>query len=275
MAKTIKVHNENNHYQYLETMKKNRQKRHKSGEFLIEGVKAINSALQFNWHISAFIFSKDHPLSRWAENILKRSRAGIHFQLSSSLMEKLSDKEETSELIVLAKIPLDVTDRIKFKKKPLVLLLDRPSNPGNIGSIIRSCDSFQADGLIISGHAADLYDPQTIRASVGTIFSLPVIRMRSHQDLISWAEQLKSTWQDLQIIGSSAKAEKELEEIDLSISTIFLLGNETKGLSENFKQLCDTVVRIPIQGSASSLNLACAASISLYEIHKQRNKTII
>ncbi len=274
MARTIKVHNENNYYQYLETLKKNRQKRHKAGEFLVEGVKAINSALQFNWHISAFIFSKDLPLSRWAENILKRSRAELHFQLNSSLMEKLSDKEETSELIVLAKIPLDDTDRIKFKKNPLVLLLDRPSNPGNIGSIIRSCDSFQADGLIITGHAADLYDPQTIRASVGTIFSLPVIRMRSHNDLIPWAEQLKSTWQDLQIIGSSAKAEKELEQINLLKPTIYLLGNETKGLSENFKQLCDTMVRIPIQGSASSLNVACAASISLYEIHKQRNKPI-
>jgi TrmH family RNA methyltransferase len=217
------------------------------------------------------MYSVEKPLSRWADNILQNYSADRHYQLNASLMESLSDKEATSELIALVKMPADDPARIKFNSIPLVLLLDRPANPGNIGTIIRSCDSFKADGLIITGHAADLYDPQTIRASVGTIFSLPVIRMASHNDLLAWVEQLKSDWKDIQIIGSSAKAERLLFDADLKRPLIYLLGNETKGLSENFKKSCDFLVRIPIQGTASSLNLASAAAISLYEIFKQRN----
>ena len=271
MPETIHVNSENDIFQKIEALKRNRQKRQKSGVFFVEGVKAINSALKFNWAISAFIYCSEKSHSRWAENILQNYSADKHFQLKTPLMEQISDKENTSELIALVKIPADDPARIKFSSIPLVIVLDRPANPGNIGTIIRSCDSFNADGLIITGHAADLYDPQTIRASVGTIFSLPVIRMASYKNLLSWFKQLKIDWKDMQIIGSSAKANKLLFDIDLKKPLIYLLGNETRGLSENCKAICHEMLRIPIQGTASSLNLASAAAISLYEIFKQRN----
>jgi 23S rRNA (uridine2479-2'-O)-methyltransferase len=271
MAETIKILSENDKFQHIEVLRRNRQKRQRSKEFFVEGVKAINNAIAHNWEISAFVYRKEHQISKWAENILMTSRADIHYELNTELMNKLSAKEEASELIALVKIPPDDPARIKFRSTPLVILLDRPTNPGNIGTIIRSCESFRADGMIISGHSADLYDPQTIRASVGTIFTLPVIRMGSHKDVLNWVSEIKHDWKNIRIVGSSAKADNLHTETDFREPTIFLLGNETKGLSENYRLICDQMVSIPIHGSASSLNVACAASIFLHEIDRQRS----
>jgi len=186
------------------------------------------------------------------------------------LLDKLSERENTSNLIAIVNIPADDLSRISIKEDLLIVVFDRPSNPGNLGTIIRSCDSFKVDGLILSGHSVDLYDPQTIRASVGSIFTLPVLRMESHKELLNWIHELKIKLPDLRIVGSSAKASKDISQQDFRKPTVLLIGNETKGLSENYKQICDELIKIPIHGSATSLNVACAASISLFEIDRQR-----
>ncbi|MFC1887897.1 TrmH family RNA methyltransferase [Candidatus Cloacimonadota bacterium] len=271
MSRIVKIFSENDKFQYIEVLKRNRQKRHKYKVFFVEGVKAINNVLENNWDISAFVYTREQKLSHWAENIINNSQADTHYELPASLMNKISDKEESSELIALVKMKGDKTNQLKFRSTPLIVVLDRPMNPGNIGTIIRSCDSFKVDGMIITGHSADLYDPQTIRASVGTIFTLPVIRMGSHKELINWVNRIKIEWGEIKMVGSSSKAEKVLTKVDFQKPTILLLGNETKGLSENFKSICDELVMIPIYGTASSLNLASAASIFLYEIDKQRS----
>jgi len=271
MPSVKKIYSENNDFQHMEVLKRNRQKRHKHREFFVEGIRSINNILANDWKVNAFIYSREGNLSRWAQMILAESRADLHYELPARLMTKLSDREENSELIAIVRIPKDDLRRIKFKGYPLIVVLDRPANPGNLGTIIRSCDAFNVDGLIITGHAVDLYDPQTIRASVGTLFTSTVIRLQSHRELLNWIEKLKADWKDLQITGSTARTDKCITEVNFKNPTIFLLGNETKGLSENYRNLCDELVKIPIHGSASSLNVACAAAISLYEIDLQRS----
>ncbi len=269
MPSIVKIINENNEFQHIEVLKRNREKRHRNKEFFVEGVKAIERAIRGNWDIVSFVYTKEKVLSQWAMDILDNSKAKIHYELTENLMDKLSDREETSELIAIIKTPDDNLSRIKIKESLLIVVFDRPSNPGNLGTIIRSCDSFSVDGLIITGHSVDLYDPQTIRASVGSIFSLPVIRLESHKELVNWIEKVKERL-NIQIIGSSAKATKDISKHDFTKSTIYLLGNETDGLSKNYKELCDELIKIPIHGTATSLNVACAVSISLYEIDRQR-----
>lgn len=119
-------------------------------------------------------------MSDWANGILENSGAKKHFELPFHLLKKLSQKEETSELIAIIAMQDDDLSRIPEKDNTLVVVLDRPSNPGNIGTIIRSCDSFGVNGLIITGHSADLYDPETIRATTGSFFCVPTVCLSSY-----------------------------------------------------------------------------------------------
>ena len=270
MKKVIKINVENNDFQHFEMLKRNRYKRHKFKKFFIEGVNSIDLALQNNWQIESFLFSDFYSLSNWAKNILQNSAADFHYELTSDLMQKISAKEDTSELIVIGKIPEKNLDEIEIKKDLLIVVFDRPSNPGNLGTVIRSCDSFKVDALIITGHSVDPYDPITIRASVGSFFRLPVYNPESHKNLELLFDRLDLQNLEYQIIGTSAKAEEYIKAIDFKKATILIIGNERSGISNNYKQMCHKIAKIPIYGVASSLNVGCATSIILYEINCQR-----
>lgn len=268
----ILVPNENSDFQYIEALSRNRTKRHRAGEFFVEGVRAITQAVNFHWEVSALIYSRDRRLSDWAERILERAGAARHYVLTPELLLKLSQKEDGSEMLALVVIPPDDFKRLLVGENPLVVVLDRPASPGNLGSIIRSADALAVDGLVVSGHAADLYDPETIRATTGSFFAVPVVRVDSHQELQPWLERLRQRFPDLCVVGTTAHAETTIDTHDFNRPTVLLVGNENHGLSANYRALSDALVTIPMVGSATSLNLASATSILLYEIGRQRKR---
>ncbi|HIH25022.1 TPA: RNA methyltransferase [Candidatus Woesearchaeota archaeon] len=272
MPQRITIYSENNEFQHAEVLKRNREKRQKNKEFFVEGVKPIEQVMANRWEVTTLLHDKERSLSDWAKNIIEVSNAQKILELPSELMQKLSDKEETSELIALVRMQKDDLARIPITEPFLTVILDRPASPGNLGTIIRTCDAFSINGIIITGHAADVYDAKTIRASVGTVFSTPVIRVGSPQELLPWLERVKHELGTLQIIGTSAKGTKTLAQQDFKTPTVLLLGNETLGLSAQYKAMSDALVRIPIRGAASSLNVASVASMFLYEIERQRNE---
>jgi TrmH family RNA methyltransferase len=272
--KIVKIYSENNHFQHAETLRRNREKRHKHKEFFVEGVRAINQALQYDWTINAFLYSREQRLSGWAQDVLAGSQAQVHYELPLNLLEKLSNKTDASELLAIVAMPDDDLARIPIKQNLLILVFDRPASPGNLGTIIRSCDALNVDGLVITGHAADLYDPETIGATTGSFFALPVVRLPSHNQLAPWFKTIERAIGPFQVVGSSAKAEEDIAAHDFSGPTVLAIGNETWGLSAGYKALCDSMVKIPIYGSATSLNVASAASIMMYEIDRQRRKRI-
>lgn len=266
----VKVFSENNDFQYAETLRRNRVKRQHNHEFFVEGVRAINLALKHSWRIRAFLYASERKLSDWATDILRHSQAQIHYELSASLLEKLSDKEETSELLAIVTMPDDDLRRIPVHNELLVVIFDRPASPGNLGSIIRSCDALRVDGLIITGHSVDVYDPETIRASTGSFFALPIVRLASQKELPPWFDAVRERIGAFQIVGSDERAEHSIDAHDFTKPTVLVIGNETWGMSASYKELCDAIVKIPIYGSASSLNVASATSIVLYEVDRQR-----
>lgn len=266
----ITIRNENSDFQYLETLQNNRTKRNRAGEFIIEGVRSINQALEHGWKFTGLIYSREQRLSDWAEEVIERSAAPRHYHLPAHLMEKLSQKEDTSEVLALLAIPPDDLQRLHLGQNPLVVVLDRPMNPGNIGTIIRTCDALGAGGMVITGHAADLYEPETVRATTGSFFSLPCVRLPSHVEVMKWVDSLKEQIDGLQVVGTSAKASDPVMEHDLKLPTILLIGNETHGLSQNYKFYSDALLAIPMAGSATSMNMAVAAGILLYEAARQR-----
>jgi tRNA G18 (ribose-2'-O)-methylase SpoU len=270
VPKTIRIYSRNATFQHFETLLRNREKRQRHREFVVEGVRPINLALQHGWPIRGWLYTPQRERSQWARDLLAKHPAPTHYELAEPLLEELSEKNEPSEILALIGMPDEDLSRIPRTRDWLVVIFDRPANPGNLGTVIRSCDALGAHGLVITGHAVDLYDPETIRASVGTLFALPVIRVAAPRELEPWFEQVHAEIGHFQIVGTSAKAPITLHEMDWQPPTVLVLGNETSGLSAHYRQRCDALVTIPQYGTATSLNVASAASILLYEINRQR-----
>jgi TrmH family RNA methyltransferase len=269
----IRISTENNYFQHFEVLKNNRNKRLRYREFFVEGVRNINEAIRNGWHIKSYLYSGDKPLSDWATNILDRFTGGVRFELTESLIAKLSDKEDTSELIAIVEMPPDDITDIDDDENLILVVFDRPSNKGNLGTVIRSCDALGVNGLIVTGHAVDLYDPEVIRASTGSFFKVPLVRIPSFTEVATYIGQLRNRYARLRVVGTSEKGAAAINDYDFTGPVVLLLGNEAEGLSQSYEEISDALVRIPMSPttSASSLNVACAASIFLYEVIRQRN----
>ncbi len=266
MARVVEIYSKNDRFQLIEACLRNRNKRHKQGLFAVEAVKAVNLALESGFPVHAAVCARERKLSAWAQDVL--ARVPLVYRLPEALFCELSDREEPSELFLLCGMRFESIFDVPIKNG-LIVLLDRPQNPGNLGSILRSADAMGADCVVLSGHSADEYDPQCVRASLGTVLTLPVCHLQGLADL----ELLRERRPELRFVGTSAHGDKDIDALDLRNPLVLLLGNETEGLSRALKERCDELVRIPISGAASSLNLACAASICLYEVQRQRLHT--
>ena len=265
----------NARFQQWEALLGNRSKRHRAGEFLVQGVRPISLALEYRWPIHALLFDRDRPLSRWAADTLRVSRAP-QYARSAELIAELGEKDSMPpELLAVVGMAPDSLDRLSPRMPSdepfLGLVFDRPSSPGNLGSIIRSADAFGAHGVIVSGHAADPYDPKSVRASTGSLFALPTLRVPGDAQVLAWLDEQRAAGIPIQLVGTDEDGEADLFEFDLTVPTLLAIGNETSGLSQGWREACDALVRIPIGGAASSLNAANAASVVLYEAARQRH----
>jgi TrmH family RNA methyltransferase len=271
VPRIIQVRSSNNDFQHAEVLRRNRQKRQHFREFFLEGVRPINLALEHSWDIEAWYYAPERGLSDWANGILKGSPARTHYELSAELLADLSGKSEPSELTAVVKMPEESLERIVVGPSLLAVVFDRPSSPGNLGTLIRSCDALDVNGLILTGHGADLYDPETISASRGSIFALPVIRLGGPNDVERWLDEVGGKLGELQIVAADEAGTIDVWRQNFGRPTILLLGNEKWGLSAAYKEMAGSLVRIPMRGAASSLNVGVAASVFLYEIARQRN----
>ncbi|GIH68792.1 RNA methyltransferase [Sphaerimonospora thailandensis] len=270
MAAVPRITSRNARFQQWEALLSNRNKRQRSREFLVQGVRPINIAIEHGWPIQTLIFDSKRSLSRWAQELLRSVRVD-QVAMAPELLAELGEKNaETPEIIAVMEIPEDDLGRVKVGPDFLGVVFDRPTSPGNIGSIIRSADAFGADGVIVTGHAADVYDPKSVRASTGSLFALPSVRVPSHREVVVWVEEQREQGCPVRIVGTDEHGEADVFDFDLTGPTLLLVGNETKGLSAAWRELCDHMVRIPMTGTASSLNAANASTAVLYEAARQR-----
>jgi 23S rRNA (uridine2479-2'-O)-methyltransferase len=271
VAGVLRVSSRNARFQQWESLLSNRTKRQRAGEFLVQGVRPISLAARFGWRFRALIYDAERPPSAWAENLL-RTVDTVRVSMAPALLAELGEKADgPPELVAVAEMPADDLGRIKAGQDFLGVALDRPASPGNVGSIIRSADAFGAHGVIVTGHAADIYDPRTVRASTGSLFALPVVRSPSHRELAAWVAAQRARGCPIMMAGTDERGDRDVFDVDFTQPTVLLVGNEAAGLSSGWQELCDLMVRIPMTGSASSLNAATAATVVLYEIARQRN----
>src|SRR5689334_14554103 len=266
----LRISSRNARFQQWEALLGNRAKRQRAGEFLVHGVRPITLAAEYGWRFRALLYDADRPLSAWAVGLL-RDVPALQVAMAPELLAELGEKEEgPPELIAVVEMPNDNLHHITTGPSFLGVLLDRPASPGNVGSIIRSADAFGADGIIVTGHAADVYDPRTIRASTGSLFARPVVRCPSHRDVLTWVESQRAAGCPIVLAAADEQGETNVFDHDFTQPTLLLVGNETTGLTAAWRAECDVTVRIPITGAATSLNAANAATVILYEAVRQR-----
>ncbi|WP_319944495.1 TrmH family RNA methyltransferase [Nocardia macrotermitis] len=269
-AEPLKVTVRNARFQQWEALLTNRNKRQRAGAFLIQGVRPITLAAANGWRFESLLRPEGRQLSEWARGIIADGAAEV-VDVAPELLAELGERGSGEpELLAVGAIRPDDFDRIPCGTDFFGIVFDRPTSPGNVGTLIRSADAFGASAVVVTGHAADIYDPKAVRASTGSLFSLPVVRARSTDEVADWVRARQRAGVPVRIVGTDEHGTADIADYDLTGPRLIVIGNETSGLSARWRDVCDDIVRIPIGGGASSLNAATAGSVLLYEADRQR-----
>ncbi|MDO8752306.1 MAG: RNA methyltransferase [Anaerolineales bacterium] len=230
--------------------------RNESGLFLVEGIHHVGEVVEAGWDIEAILYASGVLTSPFAHDLI--SRFSFKPQpVTAQVMESLADKENPQGIIAIVHQKKSQIKDIKPFTRAVALV--SPQDPGNVGTILRTMDAVGADLLFLLDGGVELYHPTVVRASMGTLFWIPVIQT-SFDDFISWARN-----GNVQLIGTSAKAESDYQTLIPQIPWALILGSEQKGLTPEQTTACNVTVSLPMQGRVSSLNLAVAAGVLLYK----------
>lgn len=245
-----------------------RSQRDKSGLFLIEGYRELLRALAAGQKITSLFFSPAHFLGLNEDALLLRaSESGaLLYACHKDVFQKISYRDRPDGLLgVGVQQPLNLAGLQKrIGNAPLLIVAEAIEKPGNLGTILRSSDGVGADGVIVCDRCTDVFNPNVVRASVGTLFTLPVCEASS-QDTLDWLKENR-----IAIVAATPSATLEYTDIDMTQGIAIAVGTEQLGLSEAWMQQADLTVRIPMQGVADSLNVATATTLLLYEALRQR-----
>ena len=238
-----------------------RKERKEAGKFLVEGPQAVREALRMPGVVEAVFF-------RWAAvhdhvDLLAAARgAGVaYYAVSEQNLATISDTVSPQGVVaVCATVDVPLAEAVADGVQ-LIVICAQIRDPGNAGTVIRCADAFGADAVILSSDSVEVYNPKTVRASVGSIFHLPLVTGVDLAKAIAACRQA-----GLQVFATDGEAGTELTDLNgrLAEPTAWVMGNESWGLPVEHLQLADTTVAVPIYGAAESLNLATAAAVCLY-----------
>ncbi len=246
---------------------KERRGRHGGAAFLIEGRHLIEMSLASPYaSLKQVFFTEDFSSGREGRRLLKQlEETSVNLIKTSKLvMEKLTDTETPQGIAAVMALKTVALDAIPFKTVPLLVVCDGISDPGNIGTIIRACDAAGADAVLLTPGTCDAFMPKAVRASAGSILTIPVLSA-SVAELLSFLEERR-----MRLYAADVHASQSLYETDFRVPAAIAFGNEAHGIGAELLKKADLRFRIPVIGRAESLNVAMAASISVYEAVRQR-----
>lgn len=244
-----------------------KNERIKTKSFIMEGIKIIEEAIDNNYHIKNIIYT----------DRLLNIKGGLEFfqtirnmdelvYVSDNIFKEISDTENPQGILAIGGFELEELSKLKQGEKPFLLFLDGLQDPGNMGTIIRTADAFNIDGIIITDGCVDPYNPKVVRATMGSILRVPIYYTPNGIDGLNHLKDL-----GIKVYSTSLTESIPIFDIEYNTGFVLIIGNESKGVSDEIYLLSDRLIRIPMPGKAESLNAGIAASIIMYEAMKQRS----
>lgn len=246
---------------------KERKERTKTDLFLIEGYRELLRAIDSGIKINVICFCREFFLGTNEDALLSRIE-GKRYECTSQVFQKISYRDRPDGLLAIGVQEHytlhDLEKQLEGVKNPFLIAAEAIEKPGNLGTILRSSDGVGVDCLIVCDQCTDVYNPNTVRASVGTLFTVPIVE-GSSEETILWLKKNK-----IQIVAATPSGEKEFTQVDLRGPLCIAVGTEQLGLSSLWMDAADIKVRIKMKGAADSLNVAQATTLLLYEVLRQR-----
>jgi TrmH family RNA methyltransferase len=247
-----------------------RKERERTGLFFVEGLHLVAAAAQQGAEIETCVVAPDLLSSAFGRELAQaqRDRGARYIEVTADVFQSLATKERAQGIGLVIRQRWETLARVQPGAEQCWVALDTVQYPGNLGTIIRTCDAVGGAGVILLGNTTDPYDPAAVRASVGAIFSQRLARA-SFEQFAAWQRR-----HGVMVVGTSPAAPLEYQVVAYRPPLVLLMGSEPRGLSPEQQALCDVVVTIPMVGRGDSLNLAVATGIMLYEIFNQRRAAL-
>lgn len=240
--------------------------RDQQGVFLAEGLQLVNDALDHGWRIKTLIFAKSGKGNKMVEQVAARTFAmgGLVLEVTEKVISAITRRDNPQVVAGVFEQQYQPLNGISPAEGDVYVALDRARDPGNLGTIIRTADAAGAKGVILIGETTDPYSLETVRATMGSVFSVPLYKA-SDTEFLNWRKGFSGL-----VVGTHLKGAVDYRTIPYKKKPVILMmGNERQGLPDILAESCDKLARIPQEGRADSLNLAIATGIMLYEIRRE------
>ena len=240
--------------------------------FLVEGVRLAEEAIRSEWDIQAILYSST---GQGKGRILALLELGNIrniplVEIESSIYNKIAETENPQGITCIIKKKSFQLEQVKLSAKmPLFLVAESVQEPGNIGTLLRTADAAGCSAVFFTKGCADIFSGKAVRASMGSLFHLPIIAGIEAVTLINWLKK-----QNIRIIATSLASRNIYYETALNCPAAVIFGNEGNGIQAEVLQAADELIYIPIYGQAESLNVAASASIILFEAMRQRHAVL-
>ncbi len=255
----------NPHIKHVVKLRENKA-RQETGLTIVEGAREIKAAQESGVVFKEIYICDDFkevvPLNEFV-NIFTKKQILI-LETSKEIFAKISYGDRMEGILAVCEIPQHDWMSLKLTQKPLYVIVENVEKPGNLGAMMRTCDAAGVDGLIVCDPKTDIYNPNVIRASLGTVFSIPIFVSTNSA---VW-EFLSN--QKINICASSPEAKIIYTQVNLNIPLAIVVGSEDKGLSDFWLKKAKLQVKIPMKGRANSLNVSATAATLIYEVVRQR-----
>lgn len=243
------------------------QKRHReeTGLFLAEGLKLVVDALDAGWQIQTLVIAKSAAGHELLERTAARTVAlgADVLEANNKVLEAITRRDNPQSAVGVFKRRVTPLARLEAGKGDVIVALDRVRDPGNLGTVLRTADAVGAKGVIVVGDSVDPFSLETVRATMGSIFSVPLARV-SEAEFLEWRTRFRGL-----VVGTHMEGTVDYRSPKYDAQpTLLVMGNEQAGLTEALAKACDVLVRIPQTGRADSLNLAIATGVMLFEARR-------
>lgn len=235
-----------------------------SGLFVAEGLKLVTDAVAAGWAVRMLVYAArvaDQPaVGKVAATC--RTRGATILSVSEAVLGKIARRDNPQTVIGVFEQRLTPPEGIQPDAADVWVALETVRDPGNLGTIVRTADAVGAKGVILIGETVDPFSIEAVRATMGSIFAVPLAKVRT----TTFADIIK-TWPGL-VVGTHLAGAVDYRRVAYRHPVLLVMGGEQAGLSREVAEMCETLVKIPMDGQADSLNLAVATGVMLFEIRR-------